>query len=129
MDRHWSFAEDEHDSGSFWTAFLPVGSASAFAPEIDEFVEAGLTKLASTRVKLPRIAESPAAFECRLLQAVELGPNRWIAIGQVLLGHIEDRAVLDAERLHIDTAALDLVARVQDGNYAQLGAAFGPNET
>jgi len=48
-------------------------------------------------------------------------------VGQVLLAHIDDAAILSAERHHIDTTALDLVARVQGGQYAQLGPSFPPN--
>lgn len=102
-------------------------TAKAFPPEVDEFVEASLTKLPSQRVKPPRIGESPASFECKLLHSLQLGPSRWIAVGQVLLAHIADAAVLDVERRHIDTRALDLVARVHGGQYVQWGAAFSPD--
>lgn len=102
-------------------------TAKSFPPDVDEFVEASLTKLPSERIKPPRIAESPAAFECRLLHALELGPSRWIAVGQVLIAHVEDAAVLDADRHHINTSALDLVARVQGGQYVQWDQAFSPD--
>ena len=41
----------------------------------DEFRLAGLTKASSVRVRPPRVAASPAAFECRLLQLVEIDPE------------------------------------------------------
>ncbi len=96
-------------------------TALAFPPEIDEFDEAQLTKLASVTVRPPRIAESPVSLECVLAEAVQLGPTRWIAIGQVRLMHVADEAVRDASRFHIDTPKLDLVARVEAGGYARIG--------
>ena len=38
------------------------------APGVDEFELAGLSKAASRAVKPPRVAEAPAAFECKLWQ-------------------------------------------------------------
>lgn len=101
-------------------------TARGFAPEVDEFSEANLTKLDSVRIKPPRIGESPVAYECKLIHTVELGPSRWIAVGQVLIAHIADEAILDAGRFHIDSDKLDIVARIAGGRYAQLTEAFGP---
>jgi hypothetical protein len=47
----------------------------------------------------------------------------------VLVAHIDDAAVLDAGQHHIDTPALDLVARVQWWQSVQWGAAFSPDPT
>src|SRR5687767_9058657 len=38
-----------------------------------EFTAAGLTAIPSDLVKSPRMAEAPAAMECRLLQVLEIG--------------------------------------------------------
>ena len=38
-------------------------------------------------------------------------------IGKVLAVHIDDRFLLDADRAHIDTPALDLVARSYGSDY------------
>ena len=48
-------------------------TAAEVAPEVDEFELAGLTPLASEVVRAPRVAESPAQFECKLLQIVFTG--------------------------------------------------------
>lgn len=42
------------------------------APEINEFELAGLTPQASNIVQVPRVLESPVAFECRCTQIVQL---------------------------------------------------------
>jgi flavin reductase (DIM6/NTAB) family NADH-FMN oxidoreductase RutF len=47
-------------------------SSAAVARGVDEFELAGLTPAPSRLVKAPRVAESPAAFECKLWKMVEL---------------------------------------------------------
>ncbi len=91
---------------------------------VDEFVKAGFTPVASTLVRPPRVAESPAAFECKVLQVIEMGdqggaPN--LVICQVLLAHFHDH-ILDA-RGRVDTTQVDLVARMGGDWYCR---AHGP---
>ena len=47
-------------------------SCAAVPPEVSEFELAGLTPLASEKVRPPRVAESPVTFECRSTQIVQL---------------------------------------------------------
>jgi flavin reductase (DIM6/NTAB) family NADH-FMN oxidoreductase RutF len=79
-----------------------------------EFDLVGLTPLPGARVKLPRVAESPVAFECRTMQVIRTNPGTPAAgnvvIGEVVHVHIDDDIV--NERLHADPAKLDLVARM-----------------
>jgi flavin reductase (DIM6/NTAB) family NADH-FMN oxidoreductase RutF len=63
-------------------------------PEVNEFELAGLTTLPSRVVKVPRVAESPVAFECKLTQIIqlksadgELVPT-WLTLGEVVAIHI-----------------------------------------
>ncbi len=91
-------------------------TAIEFGPEVDELREAGLTAHASNTVKPPRIAESPVAFECTALEMVPLGPTRTLVLGKIHFMHIQDSAILDAERLYIDQPALGLVGRMQSPN-------------
>lgn len=86
-------------------------------PEIDELALAGLTAAPSHAVKPPRIVESPVSLECRMLTSLVTGPRQTIVIGRVLCAHVEDRFVQDAERCHIDTTALRLVARMHGSSY------------
>jgi flavin reductase (DIM6/NTAB) family NADH-FMN oxidoreductase RutF len=73
-------------------------SASVDA-DVNEFELAGLTPAAGRAVSVPRVAESPAALECRLLQVIrqhdlEGRPlDAWMALGQVVGVHI-NRAFL-----------------------------------
>ena len=47
-------------------------SSAAVAPGVDEFALAGLAAAPSLLVKPPRVAQAPAAFECRLWQTLDL---------------------------------------------------------
>lgn len=96
---------------------------------MSEFALVGLGLRQSTRVKPPQIAQSPVSLECVLQTTVSTGPAPEIVIGRVLDMHIADRFVLDAERGHIDTPALGLVARMHGkGWYARTSDLFHLDE-
>ena len=92
-------------------------TAIDFPPGVDEIREAGLTTVASTKVKPPRIAESPVAFECERFMNIDLGIDRTLVIGRVLAVHVRDDCVLDPVRCHIDNAKLDLIGRLHGGGW------------
>lgn len=86
-------------------------------PGVDELALAGLDTLPSTAVRPPRIATAPVAFECRLHTAVTTGPRQAIILGEVLVAHVRDDAILDAARHHVDTPALGLIGRMHGGGW------------
>ncbi|BFG78181.1 flavin reductase family protein [Paraburkholderia terrae] len=63
-----------------------------FASDVSELDEVGFTALASTRVKPPRIAQAPVAFECELWETLETA-SRHIFIGKVLVLHARDELI------------------------------------
>ncbi len=89
-------------------------SSAMVAPEVDEFQLAGLTPVASTRVKVPRVGESPVAFECRVTQIIQLqGADgqptpAWLTLGEVVAVHIARELLVDGI---YDTAAAHPVLR------------------
>jgi flavin reductase (DIM6/NTAB) family NADH-FMN oxidoreductase RutF len=112
------------ETGQFTVCLVNQDAAQAmnvtaidFPPEVDELVEAGLTTVASTRVKPPRIAESPVALECERFLIVELNTDRALVLGRVVAMHVRDDCVLDAQRCHIDTPKLDLIGRLHGGGW------------
>lgn len=113
-------------TGEFVVCLVPERLAAAAnltaidAPRgVNELVLAGLATTASVHIKPPRISDSPVAFECRTHTTVETGPNQLVVIGQVIAVHIDDRFILDADRAHIDTPALGLVARSYGSDYVR----------
>lgn len=86
-------------------------------PEVDELACAGLAHEPSFKVAPPRIAGSPVQLECRTLHNIETGPRQLLAVGQVVVIHIADHAVIDARRCHVDTPALGLIARMHGAGW------------
>ncbi|MFC2000928.1 flavin reductase family protein [Chloroflexota bacterium] len=71
-------------------------TSSDYSPEVDEFKESGLTPVKADIVKSPRVGESPASVECKVVQILEFGEfprvSRFI-IGEVILVHFRDEYV------------------------------------
>ena len=89
-------------------------------PDVDELALAGLTAVASHKIRPPRIAESPVSFECRTHASLVTGPRQTAVIGRIVCAHVDDAAVQDKERCHIDTPALQLIGRMHgSGWYAR----------
>jgi flavin reductase (DIM6/NTAB) family NADH-FMN oxidoreductase RutF len=97
-----------------------ANAASAEVPlEVDEFQLAGLTRLASEAVRPPRVAESPAQMECKLLQVIYVSraPGAGvIVLGEVVRFHV--RADL-FENFRIDAASLDAVGRMAGNTWVR----------
>jgi flavin reductase (DIM6/NTAB) family NADH-FMN oxidoreductase RutF len=76
-----------------------------FPAGMNELEVAGLTTTPSSVVSVPRIAEAPAALECREITTMEIGRSR-IVLGQVVAMHVKDEYVdpagpyIRAEKLH-----------------------------
>jgi flavin reductase (DIM6/NTAB) family NADH-FMN oxidoreductase RutF len=99
-------------------------TAIEFDYGIDELQQAGLTPVPSTRVKPPRIAESPVSMECELIQIVDLGETG-VVLGRILAMHVRDEMVLDAAKHYIDTPKLKLIGRMHGrGWYARTSDLF-----
>ncbi len=103
-------------------------SAVMAPPETDEFVLAGLETAPSRVVKPPRVAASPAAMECRLVQIVRLhgldaaDTDHHLVIGQVVGVHVDRAFVRDGA---FDTAAARPIARCGSwGDYAEVDTLF-----
>jgi flavin reductase (DIM6/NTAB) family NADH-FMN oxidoreductase RutF len=94
-------------------------------PGTSELKLAGLETAASTKIKTPRVAASPVAFECRFLTSLSFGSNQAIFIGQMVYGHVADQFVINAERGLIDTPKLKLIGGMHGQKwYARLSDCF-----
>jgi flavin reductase (DIM6/NTAB) family NADH-FMN oxidoreductase RutF len=92
-------------------------SSTEYPEGVNEFDKAGFTMLKSDVVKPFRVAESPAQFECKILEVKELGEEGGagnLVICEVVKMHF-DEAILDAEGF-IDQHKIDQVARM-GGNW------------
>ncbi|MCD0169884.1 flavin reductase family protein [Deinococcus sp. 23YEL01] len=84
----------------------------------------GIALTPGVKVRVPRVAAAPAALECREVQTLTIGRTR-IILGEVLGLTLHSGAVQDAQRYHVDTAALDLIGRLGGrGTYAHTRDTF-----
>jgi flavin reductase (DIM6/NTAB) family NADH-FMN oxidoreductase RutF len=88
-------------------ASLPYGT--------NELAAAGLTTLPSSSVKPPRIAESPASFECVEWGTLQIGGNR-LVVGLVKRVQVRDE-LIDPEKLRIRTELLHVIGRMASPNW------------
>lgn len=102
-------------------------SSARVAPGVNEFELAGLEMAPCRLVRPGRVAQSPAALECKVLQAIELHnlegrpTDRHLVIGQVVGVHIDDRYLKDGR---FDTAAAQPLARCGYRDYATVTEIF-----
>ena len=94
-------------------------TAAEVAPEVDEFELAGLTPQASEAVRPPRVAESPAQMECKMLQVIytsQAAGSGVIVLGEVVRFHVREDLVDD---FRVDPAGLDAVGRMAGNTWVR----------
>jgi flavin reductase (DIM6/NTAB) family NADH-FMN oxidoreductase RutF len=94
-------------------------TAAEVPPEVDEFALAGLTPLPSEAVRPPRVAESPAQMECKLLQVIYTS-NRpsggVIVLGEIVRFHVRNDLI---DNFRVDPAGLDAVGRMAGNTWVR----------
>ncbi|MGR3571298.1 flavin reductase family protein [Brevirhabdus sp.] len=71
-------------------------TSGLYEREVDEFELAGIERAPCTDIACARVAASPAALECRLVQIVDLlGEANHMVIGEVVAVHIDDTVMSD----------------------------------
>ncbi|QWZ09812.1 flavin reductase family protein [Nocardioides panacis] len=83
-------------------------SSAAFAADQSEPAQLGITMAPSEVVRPPRVADSPAAIECRLHSTHELGDST-IVLGDVVAFSVADEVLVDG---HPEFTRLDPLARL-----------------
>ena len=87
----------------------------------NEFDFAGLEMAPSRLVAPPRVAASPVAFECRVIERVQLARNI-VTFGEVVGVHVDERHIVDGR---FDTAGVRPIARCgYRGDYATVTELF-----
>lgn len=111
-----------------WDLREAMNESSAGVGEgVDEFDLAGLEKGACVKVRAPRVAAAPAAFECVLHQELILpaegGPEMMnvVVFGRVVHVHLRDDLIVNGR---FDTAGAKLLARCGYKDYAVVTETF-----
>ena len=102
-------------------------SSAPYDAGVSEFEATGLTPVASSVVKAPRVGETPIALECRHLQTIRLEDlegtpsDRWMVLGQVVSVHIDDAVISDGL---IDVTRLRPLARLGYRDFSVVDEVF-----
>jgi flavin reductase (DIM6/NTAB) family NADH-FMN oxidoreductase RutF len=95
-------------------------------PNESEFELAGLTPIASVKVKPPRVKECKITMECELVHHYTLENSKsggaTIIIGKILMFHIDESVLLDNYKINLET--YKPIARLAGSNYSKLGEIF-----
>lgn len=112
------------DTGEFVVSVAPRAlmseinaTGTTFPRETSEFDAAGLSREPSATVAPPRVAESPAAMECRLVRTIPVGDST-IVLGEVTHIAIDPRVL---ERGRAGAGLLDPAARLGGNEWSGLG--------
>lgn len=93
-------------------------TATDYPPHLSEFDLVGVTREPSKLVRPPRVAESPAAIECRLLDTKDFGGGSTVVFGEVVWIVVDDDVLRDGR------PAIDLlrpVARLGGQDWSAIG--------
>lgn len=93
--------------------------AAEVPPDIDEFRLARLTPAPSEIVSPPRVAESPAAMECKVLQIIYTSKEPGsgvIVLGEIVRFHIQKVLI---NNFRVDPAGLDAVGRMAGSTWVR----------
>ena len=99
-------------------------TAAHVAKDVNEFAVAGLTVAPSKRVNVPRVAESPVSFECKVSQIIQLqGANgnkvqAWLTLGEVVAVHIDKAMIKDG--VYQTALARPIVRAGRRGDYFEI---------
>ncbi len=94
---------------------------------VDEFEKAGVTKASCVDAPAPRVAESPAHFECRYLSTHRLAgrsSHGWVDVvyGEVMRIHVKDEVITPDGKL--DIKAIRPLARLGYYDYTSVTEVF-----
>ncbi len=102
-----------------------MNTTSASVPHgVNEFQLAGLTEAPSRLIDVPRVAESPVSFECKLTQMFRLktkegrDTDSWMVFGEVVSVYIDETLLKDG--IYQTGDALPVVRSGGPGDYFQI---------
>ena len=105
-------------------------TSGTYGREVDEFTLAGIDRAPCEAIACSRVADAPAALECRLTQIVPLlGENNYLVIGEVVGVHLRDDCLVDGR---FDVTRYRPLSRLGYRDYAVIREVFSlrrPDDT
>lgn len=93
--------------------------------EVDEFAHAGIAREACRMIDAARVADAPAALECRMTQIIRLaGEANFLVVGEVVGVHLRDDCVVEGQ---FDITRFQPLARCGYRDYAVVRDVFSLN--
>ncbi len=97
-------------------------TSGAYGREVDEFDLAGLGRASCETIPCSRVADAPAALECRLTQVVKLeGKTNYMVLGEVIGIHMRDDCLVEGM---FDVTRFNPVARLGYKDYSVVESVF-----
>jgi len=99
-------------------------TAAHVARDVSEFTIAGLTAVPGKLVNVPRVGESPVAFECKLTQIIQLQNKEgekvkgWLTLGEVVAVYIDKAMIQDG--VYQTALARPIVRAGRRGDYFEI---------
>ncbi|HLR52587.1 MAG TPA: flavin reductase family protein [Candidatus Avamphibacillus sp.] len=97
-------------------------TAATLKPDQSELKKANLTPVKSDTIEVPGVKEAKVRFECKLVQAIELGDNGKIGtdllIGKIRNYHFDSKVLIDGK---IQYNELKAMSRLAGSDYAKVG--------
>lgn len=97
-------------------------SSAALGKDVDEFAHAGITAAECETIDCPRVADAPAALECRLTTITELpGAANRVVFGEVTGIHLRDNCLKDGR---FDVTLFQPLGRMGYRDYTRVAEVF-----
>jgi len=97
-------------------------SSTSFPKNVDEFAQCGVTSVQCETIDCPRIADAPAALECKLVEYVPLrGEANVMVIGEVVGVHIRDDCIYNGR---FDITHFEPLGRLGYRDYVKVSDVF-----
>ena len=95
-----------------------VRCGTDFPSNRSELDAVGFTLAPSSLVAVPRVAQAPIAWECRLFKLLEYSAKRTFVLGEIVGMHFRDD-LIDVERMRVRVDRFNPVGRLGGPNYCR----------
>ncbi|MEM7335703.1 MAG: flavin reductase family protein [Chloroflexota bacterium] len=102
-------------------------TATILPAEVDEFKFAELTAVPCEKIKVPRVKESKASFECQMVHTYDIknddGTMSYtMVVGKVIYMHVDDGILMDDYKINVN--AYQPIGRLAGPQYARINDLF-----